>query len=254
MAQAAASELQEQDPKFIYLSNDALEGNPAAFAGGVNLNAPGADHARKTLLKKTYSSVEDASMYLVVNNNSPMSANDAKDWPSDRVARFFDGVANPLRKAGDQFKVEFAKLAQRRPAPTGLVISADPHFFYWRTAFTNAVAEKLPVPVCYPFQDFVDAVTGNKDKSIALDNPPLNNSSDASDQTTAYFQLGKQVGRFISGIADVGMLTWDGSEWKLPPPGSPLQTKPLMEIEIRVKGRVDETALQEVLAALRRFR
>jgi hypothetical protein len=254
MAQAAASELQEQDPKFIYLSNDALEGNPAAFAGGVNLNAPGADHARKTLLKKTYSSVQDASMYLVVNNNSPMSPNDAKDWPSDRVARFFDGVANPLRKAGDQFKVEFAKLAQRRPAPTGLVISADPHFFYWRTAFTNAVAEKLPVPVCYPFQDFVDTATGNKDNSIALDNPPLNNSSDASDQTTAYFQLGKQVGRFISGIADVGVLTWDGSEWKLPPPGLTLQTKPLMEIEIRVKGRVDETALQEVLAALRRFR
>lgn len=254
MAQAAASELQAQDPKFIYLSSDALEGNPVALAGGVNLNAPGADDARKTLLKNTYSSVQDASMYLVVNNNSPMSPNDAKNWPRDRVVKFFDGGANPLKKAGDHFKAEFAKLAQRSPAPTGLVISADPHFFYWRTAFTNALAEKLPIPVCYPFQDFVDAATGNKDQSIALDKPRLNNSSDADDQTTAYFQLGKQVGKFISGIADVGMLTWAGSEWKLPPPGPTSQTKPLMEIEIRVKGRLDETALQEVLAVLGRFR
>src|SRR5262249_3614376 len=63
-AQAAASELQEQDPKFIFLSNDKLEGNPVALAGGVNLNAPGVDDARKTLLKTIDRNVQESSMYL----------------------------------------------------------------------------------------------------------------------------------------------------------------------------------------------
>jgi hypothetical protein len=278
MAQAAALELQEQDPKFIFLSGDALGEKPVALAGGVNMNAPGEDDARKTLLKKTYQNVEDASMYLVVNNNSPMWPNDAKNWPQHRVARFFDGIANPpsnkrTKDADNHFIAEFDKLAQSKPTPTGLVIGADPYFFYWRRAFTMALAEKLPIPVCYPFQDFVDANAGtsNKRNSIALNKPHLNNSSDDSDETTAflqlgstaYFQLGKQVGRFIAGIADVGVVRWNGSEWKLPPglperpPESPKASAIEIEIEalkIRVKGRVDETVLQEVLPALRGMR
>ena len=116
------------------------------------------------------------------------------------------------------------------PNLTSLRKEADPNgtgdqrrsiFCYWRKAFTIAVAEKLSIPVCYPFQDFVDASadTHNKAKSVALNKPYLNNSSDDSDETTAYlklgatayFQLGKQVGRFIGGMADVGVATWDGS-------------------------------------------
>jgi hypothetical protein len=278
MAQAAASELREDDPKFIYLGGDALEGNPVALAGGVNMNGPSTDDVRKSLLKTLHSSVEDASMYLVINNNSPWWRKDAKNWPESRVARFFEGIDNPpnnkrTKDADNCFIAEFNKLAQRKPAPTGLVVSADPYFFYWRKAFTIAVAEKLSIPVCYPFQDFVDASadTSNKAKSVALNKPYLNNSSDDSDETavylklgaTAYFQLGKQVGRFIGGIADVGVVTWDGLEWKLPE----LSEKPLktpvsdeasgIEIEIeglkiRVKGRFDEAILQEALAALRR--
>jgi hypothetical protein len=268
MAQAAAWELQEQDPKFIFMSNDALEGRAVALAGGANINAPGEDAARKALLKSKYPNVQDASMYLVVNNNSPMWPNDAKNWPPARVARFFDGVPNPRKNeqttdADNHFIAEFDQLAQRKPTPTGLVISADPYFRYWRTAFAIALAEKIPVPVCYPFQEFVDvsARTANKGNSIALDKPPLNNSSDPGDQTTAYFQLGRQVGKFVAGTADVGVVTWNGSEWSetrsviSPPPDerSGIQASGI-EIEIRVKGRIDEAALQKVLAALRGMR
>jgi hypothetical protein len=253
MAQAAASELQEQDPKFIFLSNDILEGNPVALAGGVNLNAPGADASRKTLLKTIDRNIQEWGMYLVVNNNSPIWRNDAKNWPLSRIARFFEDVSNPSPEARDPFTPEFDKLEQRDPKPVGLVISADPLFYYWRTSFTKA-AEKLRIPVCYPFKDFVDVAKGNKDNkdNIAyLDKPPLNNSSDKDDETTAYFQLGKQVGKFITDAEDVGVLTWNGSEWKL------LQRPAInttIEVEIRVKGGVEETALQEVLAALRRHR
>src|SRR5262245_3763101 len=114
MAQAAASELQdEQDPKFIFLSNDALEGNPVGLAGGVNLNAPCVDDARKRLLNTIGGSVEELSTYLIVNNNSPMWRNDAKNWPLNRVARFFEGAPNPLQKASENFIAEFDKLARR---------------------------------------------------------------------------------------------------------------------------------------------
>lgn len=262
MARAAALELQEQDdPKFVFLSGDALGEKPIALAGGVNINAPGEDDARKTLLKGRYPDIRDASMYLVVNDNSPMWRNDARNWPPERIARFFEAAPNPPGNAqtfdaDNHFIAEFNKLAQRTPTPTGLVIGVDPYFLYYRTAFTIALAAKLPIPVCYPFQDFVDVATSNKANSIALNKPPLNNSSDPSDQTTAYFQLGKQVGKFVAGIADVGVVTWNGSEWSetslkiCPPPDEASR----VEIEIRIKGRVDETVLQKVLAALRGVR
>jgi hypothetical protein len=112
----------------------------------------------------------------------------------------------------------------------------------------GGVSEGCPIPVCYPFKDFVDIASANKGNSVYLDKkPPLNNSSDENDQTTACFQLGKQVGKFISGAADVGVR--NGSEWKLLQESA---IKPMIEIEIRVKGRVEETVPQEVLAALRR--
>jgi hypothetical protein len=260
-AQAAACELQQQDPKFVFLSGDALVGNPAALAGGVNMNFPSGDDARKTLLKSQYPSVQDESMYLVVNGNDPMWPSEAKYWPSSKVVRFFHGTPNPPQNTqsadeSNHFIAEFRNLAERDPTPTGLVISADPYFIYFRAALAIALADRLPVPVCYLFREFIDASakTHNKDKSISLNKPPLNNPNDESDESTAYFQLGKQVGRFLTGTANVGVVTWDGSTWVLKsevhekPPSGEAQG---MEIEVRVKGRVDEAGLREVLATFR---
>jgi hypothetical protein len=255
MAQAAASELQDQDPRFIFLSGDTLRGRTIALAGGVNMNAAGVDGLRKALLKKN-PKVKEESMYLIVNNNSPTWLDDARDWSPSRVARFFHGVANPENKRttdeGNHFIAEFEKLAKREPTPTGLVISADPYFRHWRTALTIALAAKLPIPVCYPFREFVDASADNKEDSVALDSPPLSNSTRDGDETTAYFQLGKQVGRFIAGIQDVGVVTWNGSQWleRSPKTYPPSDQGPGIEIEIRARGRVDETVLQGMLAAL----
>ncbi len=276
IAEAAASELRQQDdPHFIFLSGDVLDASPVRLAGGVNFNAPIEDGYRKALLKQKYPDVQEESIYLVVNDNSLMRHNEARSWPRERVMRFFEGVYNPpkITQTTDQdnkFIAEFSKLAQRNPRPSGLVISVDPYFRHFRTAFTMALAELLPVPVCYPFQAFVDASsrTTNKHNSVALNRPPLNNSQNENDEAAAYFQLGKQVGRFLAGVADVGVVTWNGSEWKpepvqsggAPPPnGGPVrhvdETSAMeMVIEafkIRVKGRVDEAVLQELLVALR---
>ena len=270
MAQAAALELQENDPKFIFLSGDALGWHPIALSGGVNMNTPGGDDAGKIILKNTFLTVQDESMYLVVNNNSPLLSSAAKNWPPTRVARFFHDVDNPkgnkqTTDADNHFIAEFQKLAQRKPTPTGLVISADPYFRLYRTAFVIALAEKLPIPVCYPFQDFVDACekTANKDNSIALNKPPLNNSSDSSDETTALFQLGKQVGRFIARTANVGVTRWNGSEWNLPSGDVLLRPKPpepgeawridieMESLKIRVSGKIDDRIVQVLFAALR---
>jgi hypothetical protein len=263
-AQAAAWELQEQDAKFIFVSSETLAVTPASLAGGVDMNSPGEHDALNAFLKKQYPSVRDESIYLVVNDNDPTWPNDAKDWPSSRVARFFCGVANPKANTQDttddnHFVAEFRHLAERRPTPTGLVIASDPYFVYFRSAFAIALAAELPVPVCYPFREFVDASAkvGNKDNSIALDRPPLNNPSNDADETTAYFQLGKQAARFLTGTANVGIVRWSGSAWTLDSSGPArpsLHDTRGMEIEVRVKGWVDETRLQDVLAILRGMR
>ncbi len=274
MAQAAALELRECDPRFVFLSGDALGWRPIALAGGVNLSTPSQDDARKSLLKSTFAAVDDSSMYLVVNNNSPVLPNEARSWPPARVARFFqDKRDNPRTNKHNvdkenNFIAEFEVLARREPRPSGLIIAADPYFRYFRTAFTKAVAKILPVPVCYPFQEFVDACekTGNKENSIALNSPSLN-SSTSGDETTALFQLGKQVGRYLSGTEDLGVVTWNGSGWELRPydessisqtsthlrvgSGSEIE---LEALEIRVKGRAAETLLRDLQAALRKSR
>jgi hypothetical protein len=254
-AQAAALELQEQDPKFVFLSGDALVGASAAVAGGVNMNSPRQDDARRALLKRKYSTVQDESTYLVVNSNDPMWPKDARHWPSSNVVRFFHGSSNPLKNIpstdeSNHFINEFRDLAQRVPAPTGLAVSADGYFVYFRTAFTIALAEQLPIPVCYPFQEFIDASskTSNKDKSVALNSPLLSNPNDDNDETSAYFQLGKQVAGFLTSKQGVGVVAWSGSAWLLD--AAVGATPQGMEIEVRVKGRVDDATLREMLSAL----
>jgi hypothetical protein len=222
---AAAEELTHlNDPKFIFLTGDALGGNPTALAGGVNMNNPGEDTARKKLLTghNPPFNVDPGELYLVVNNNSPMSHNDANNWPPAKVAKFFNGVPNPPDPTA-AFDTEFTNLKKSTPTPKGLVISADPYFRLWRTAFTAALGSILPVPVCYPFQDYIDAINNQPNKpnignSKALDQPKLNNPNDSSDVSTAYFQLGKQTGRFLAGTANVKVVKWDAanSAWSQP--------------------------------------
>ena len=225
-AMAAAAELTHpNDPKFIFLIGDALGGNPTALAGGVNMNNPSEDTARKKLLTDPPFNVAPGKLYLVVNSNinaSPMSHNDAHNWPPAKVAKFFNGVPNPPDPTAT-FNTEFTNLKNSNPTPEGLVISADPYFRLWRTAFTAALGSILPVPVCYPFQDFIDAInnqpnTPNIHNSVALEQPKLNNPNDSSDASTAYFQLGKQTGRFLAGTANVKVVNWDAanSTWSQP--------------------------------------
>ncbi len=221
MAQAAALELTNTDPKFVYLTGDTLTGNSPASAGGVNMNNPGEDRVRRKKLTDPPFNVDPGKIYLVVNFNAPMSGNDANNWPPAQVASFFKN-GNPLDPTND-LNTEFTNLQKSNPTPKGLVISADPYFRLWRTAFTKALANILAVPVCYPFQDYIDAInaepgTPNLAKSVSLDLPKLNDSANDNNQNTAYYQLGKQAGRFLSGTANVQVVKWDAATATWLPP------------------------------------
>jgi hypothetical protein len=224
MAQAAAQELGPSDPKFVYLSGDALSGSPIASAGGVNMNNPGEDKVRKEMLTDPPFNVDPGKLYLIVNSHAPMSRSDGQNWPPSKIAYFFNGLPNnPPGDPTAALTTEFTNLSGSNPAPAGLVISADPYFRLWRTAFTAVLGNIVPVPVCYPFKDYLDAINNQPTKpnianSQALELPRLNNSANNNDPNTAYFQLGRQAGRFLNGTADVKVVKWDAvaAQW-LPP-------------------------------------
>src|SRR5204863_3268238 len=79
MAVAAQKELtQANDPKYIYLTGDD-PGNPtAATAGGVNMDNPGGDKARKDAITHGQPpfNVDPGKIYLIVNYNSQMTGKD----------------------------------------------------------------------------------------------------------------------------------------------------------------------------------
>jgi hypothetical protein len=222
-ALAAAAELSNADPKFVYLGGDALPQNlPApAFAGGVNIDNPGENQARRKILTDPPFNVDPDKIYIIVNDNNPFSANDASGWGA-RVASFFVGGNPPDPTTA--LRNEFTNLRDNsNPAPKGLVISADPYFRRWRTAFTTALGTIVPLPVCYPYKDYTDAIEAepgkpNKTNSRALELPKLNNHAGAGDPNTAYFQLGKQAGRFVGGTANVQVVKWDAATKKWLPP------------------------------------
>lgn len=105
------------------------------------------------------------------------------------------------------------------------MISPDPYFRLWRTAFTIALANQLPVPVCYSYHDLVEAAntTGNAANSVSLDKPWLSRppgAAAADIAKTAYYQLGLKAGRYLVAKASghpkqfVGITTWMGTDWQ----------------------------------------
>jgi hypothetical protein len=228
---AAASMLNQAhgDPQFIYLSGLLLTtGNPCN-SGGVNQNVPIENQARKDRVSGGAApfNVNPARVWLVVNNNNPISNTETGIWGNTNYQHFFQASPNPPTNSNDttnnnNFIDEFASLAAKAAPPLGLVISPDPYFRYWRTAFTIALANQLPVPVCYSYHDFVvaAAATGNAANSTSLDRPFLARpAGDPAIAATAYYQLGFKAGQFLVAKASghptqyVGVATWNGTAW-----------------------------------------
>ena len=149
-ANAAATVLIQSngDPQFVYLSGVSLTGNNPCNSGGVNLNVSIENSVRRALLTGNPYNLDPARIYLVVNNNAPMSAQEATSWGANSAA-FFPTGPNPLintndTTAGNHFIHEFSVLASCQPKPLGLVISGDPYFRHWRTAFPNSTCQSTP--------------------------------------------------------------------------------------------------------------
>jgi len=202
-------------PKFIYLAGDIPPGNNPACAGGVDINNPGELQERKKKLTTAYPQIDSANIYMVYNFNNPMKG---EGW-TGFLAPFFASGGNPVDPTLALNDTEFPNLSAQTPKPSGLIISGDPYFRYWRSAFTLALGTILPIPVCYPYQDYLTAITPNGpniNNSIAFDGPRLNNHANPADNETAYYMLGLQAARFASGTMNVGVEKWDPSthKWK----------------------------------------
>jgi hypothetical protein len=228
-ANAAASMLNQAngDPQFVYLSGVLLNTNNPCNSGGVNQNIPIVNQARRDALiaKK----VDPARVWLVVNNNNPISSTEIAAWGNANHHSFFSGAPNhpfnaPDTSRNNSFIDEFKALAAKPQPPLGLVISPDPYFRHFRTAFVTALADQLPVPVCYSYEDFCTAAAGtsNTANSVSLDQPRLYREAGtrAPDiAATAYYQLGYKAGQFLIAKASghprqfVGVTTWNGSAW-----------------------------------------
>jgi hypothetical protein len=234
---AAAQNLNQNngDPQFVYLSGILLNTMNKCNSGGANQNVPMENQARKEKLTDPPLNVPDASrIWLVVNNNNQFSGAEINAWGNANVQPFFQGSPNnPPANTNDNsnnnnFIQEFHNLAIMATPPLGLVISPDPYFRHWRTAFTIALADQLPVPVCYPYGEFVDAAntTGNAGNSTSLNLPHLARPSSANPTqiaATAYYQLGLKAGQYLIAKASghptqfVGVTTWDAVSKKWGP-------------------------------------
>jgi hypothetical protein len=230
-ANAAASVLSQanNDPQFVYLSGILLTTTNQCNSGGVNQNVPIENKPRKDKITGAPFHVDPTRIWLVLNNNNPMSSAEITAWGNTNYQLFFSGSPNPPINSPDptdnnHFIHEFSVLAGIAQPPLGLVISPDPYFRYWRTAFTIAVADQLAVPVCYSYHDFVVAAstTGNAANSVSLDKPHLavpGGSTHGQIAATAYYQLGYKAGQFLLAKASghprqfVGVTKWDGTAW-----------------------------------------
>jgi hypothetical protein len=232
-ANAAASMLNQahSDPQFVYLTGILLTTNNPCNSGGVNQNIPIENQARKDKLTGHAApfNVDPTRIWLVVNNNNLMSSTETAAWGNTNYQSFFPSNPNPPTNTNDTtnsnyFIHEFSVLAGKPQPPLGLVISPDPYFRYWRTAFVTALDNQLAVPVCYSYEDFVAAAggTGNAAKSVSLDQPFLYRQAGTTPQqiaATAYYQLGYKAGQFLIAKASghptqfVGVTTWNGTTW-----------------------------------------
>jgi hypothetical protein len=225
-AMAAANTLDPQtDPQFVYLSGILLSTTNTCNSGGVNQNVPMQNVARKAVLSGHVA--DPARIWLIVNSNNTIFSNaEIAKWGKANVQEFFQGSpTNPASNTNDNniatnyFVQEFATLAGMTPTPLGLVISPDPYFRHWRTAFTIALNDRLAVPVCYPYQEFSDAApTGHA--GFHFDKPRLASATAAQIPETAYYQLGLKAGQFLAAKASghpkqyVGVTTWNGTKWQ----------------------------------------
>lgn len=215
-ANAAAAVLSHTtDKPYIFLTGDLSVTNVGPTnVGGVDLNCSAGNPARLTLLGTTFPGLNLANVYLVVNNNAPMSGHEVQQWQqagNNHFKIFFQNSANPPENAANPFGAEVAALAASNPRPSGLVISADPCFRYHRAKLAQAIRANgtlNAVRVCYPFREFAD-----NGSHCSLDRPqlslPVASSAAAEITATAYYQLGRKAGTYLNTQQNAGVVKWD---------------------------------------------
>ena len=225
-AMAAAAELTHpNDPKFIFLTGDALGGNPTALAGGVNMNNPGEDTARKKLLTDPPIQWRPANytwLSILTSTHLQCPTRMPTIGPQPRSPN--SSMVFPIPLTPPPPSMLSLRISKTVSQPPRVWLSAQTRIFVFggRLSPQHSVVYSLfryailfKILLTQSIINLTSPIFGN---SVPLDQPKLNDPNDSSDACTAYFQLGKQTGRFLAGTANVKVVKWDAanSTWSQP--------------------------------------
>jgi hypothetical protein len=215
---AAWSELTNVDIPFVYLAGRMPQTTPSADGKycGVILHYS-AQHSQ-AVAQFNQLGISTASVWLVQNANSGMSAPEWQDWKSTINGNrfmFFDKNAN---NDETKFQGEVTKLKALNPM--GIVVSSDPFFRLKATQFVTAMRAGLGnnVTICYPFPDF----TRSGNDFLLPGRATLSSTNPVVIPNTAYYMLGQRVGDVLNNstttqpvpTTPISSVQWNGATWQ----------------------------------------
>jgi hypothetical protein len=124
---------------------------PTSFVAGVNLNTPGQDNYRGTLLKTRNGLSSEDNIWLVVNSNSAMGKSERDQW--DAAGRPFVETG----RSGDNDEGRLSKAFEYAvdDGAEAFILSSDP-FFTSKAKKLFTIIKGTNLPACFPFKEYLD--------------------------------------------------------------------------------------------------
>ncbi len=222
---AAANTLKGQSNKtipFIFLVGAQDSGLDYNNSGGIDLNTPGQNEDRFKKLQEKDSAVTAANVGLIVNDNAAIPDTEINLWTStqnnhqaDLVVHIFSSKGNDYSQLVSEFKSKKDILAKAK----GIVVSSDPFFRQFRSAFDSALRDpnggNFTGWVCYPFNELPNTTINN----VYADSSPPLSSTGTNGQPSAYYKLGLKAAYVLKNKSDTTPIPnakitqWNGSTW-----------------------------------------
>jgi hypothetical protein len=139
--------------------------------------------------------VSNATIGLMVNANSSMSDGEINSWHTggQNIVLKFPDLANNARDNNfAHFGPFFTAAKTQNPGLTGIVVSADPYFYTYRTQLMTA---DQVLKISFPITNYAYKDDGSP---IHAWNPNLHTISGAVDMLSKYYALGAAAGAVLS--------------------------------------------------------
>jgi hypothetical protein len=175
-AATAAAKTTPPTPVLICIGQD----NSGAYGtnvAGVNLQTPGENAYRASLLKARYGLASEDNIWLVVNSNSAMGKSESDQWAT--AGRPF--VETGRSGHNDETKLKTAFDYAVDAGAQAFVVSSDP-FFTSNAKKVYAIIKGTGLPACYPLREY-----------LTNENPDPKYVSWGPNLVDAYEEIGKQA-------------------------------------------------------------